>query len=787
MALLKQAFDVGLASPHRNCVPKNIDDLVAQVTDDSLRKKLESEIKTVFEDQLDFGLVFEKYKPESVELPNMKISKDSIVRKRMFTTVGRSEQQERNDLLFRVLSVNNQQDDTGALVPTARIFPRSKPKSKPKSKSSQSATEEQVEESIAVSGLVAVAEFGTPVYPGLKHTGSAVHAQLTAAKNKPSHVVIKGENFHVLQALKFTHENSVDCIYIDPPYNTGGEFIYNDRRVAKEDLFRHSKWVSFMHRRLELAKDLLKDTGVIIVAIDDTEHAHLRMLMDKVFGEQNFISNVVWQGGLKNDSRYVSNGVDYMLVYAKNETAQSSRNAKWREKKFGVDEILLAGQVSWAEGMFAALCEQPLEDELNGESWQSFYESHQRLSTRKYFGVSKVEFVEVYLNARPEVDSDKFMMRASCLATDLMKTWWKCQDPSSAILASKHYTFIDDQTGRPGSVYFRGDLSAPDKPETRSHHQFIHPQTGCPVKVPAGGWRHSDSTMREHIASGRIYFGTTHKRVPQFKRYLDEVDSQVVASTFEKDRRASSKLLTAVLGERRFDFPKDTDILARWIGLVTSQNPDAVVLDFFGGSGSTLHAVMEMNAADGGQRQCILVTNNEVESKQATALTKAGFVPGDPEWEACGVLERVTRPRISTVVTGIRAHLDDSVYSAGLPSERVEFFDLTHEDPGLVRNAYKAIEPLLWLRAGAVGSYEFTNGGTANPVVISSSYAVLHDVNYCADFMAKVNADPTITHVFVVTNSASTFRIIIKSLNDNTVKTMRLYEHYTKTFETNTN
>ena len=311
---------------------KYIDDLLARVTDPSLREDLQREIFGLSKQQK-FGLVFEHHKPESVELPNTKIRKGSIVRLRAFTTVGKSTRQVRDDRLFRVLDVNSQPDDTGTPIRTANIV----------SKPTLSTVEVPVELAVVVSDLVAVAEFGTPVYPGLKHTGSAVHAQSTSAKDKPSHVVIKGENFHVLQALTFTHENSVDCIYIDPPYNTGGDFTYNDQRVSKEDLFRHSKWLSFMNKRLQLAKRLLKDTGVIIVAIDDNEHAHLRLLMDQIFGEQNFISNVVWQGGVKGNARFSGGGVDYMLIYGKNQDAMIGADKRFRMHRQGLDSVIAKG------------------------------------------------------------------------------------------------------------------------------------------------------------------------------------------------------------------------------------------------------------------------------------------------------------------------------------------------------------------------------------------------------------------------------------------------------------
>ncbi len=176
-----------------------------------------------------------------------------------------------------------------------------------------------------------VAEFREPIYPGLVSTG-----KVERGGDKPFHTVINAENYHALQTLLFTHRGQVDCIYIDPPYNTGSaDWIYNDRYVSGDDLYRHSKWLAFIERRLVLAQVLLKDTGVIIVAIGDEEHHRLRMLLDQVFGDQNFLADIIWQGSGKNDARYTAGGVDYMLVYAKSEEALAASGRRWREAKPG--------------------------------------------------------------------------------------------------------------------------------------------------------------------------------------------------------------------------------------------------------------------------------------------------------------------------------------------------------------------------------------------------------------------------------------------------------------------
>lgn len=139
-------------------------------------------------------------------------------------------------------------------------------------------------------------------------------------ENAPNHILIEGDNLHALSTLAFTHEGKVDVIYIDPPYNTGNkDFRYNDRFVEKEDSYRHSAWLAFMHRRLTLAHRLLKDTGVIFISIDDNEQAQLKLLCDSVFGEGNFVATNVWEKihSIKNDARYLSVNHEFLLFYAK--------------------------------------------------------------------------------------------------------------------------------------------------------------------------------------------------------------------------------------------------------------------------------------------------------------------------------------------------------------------------------------------------------------------------------------------------------------------------------------
>ncbi|WP_060904716.1 site-specific DNA-methyltransferase [Streptomyces scabiei] len=393
-------------------------------------------------------------------------------------------------------------------------------------------------------------------------------------------IVIEGDNLEVLRLLRRGYTNKVDVIYIDPPYNTGtNDFVYDDKRTTsqagheatagqrdeegvlqagkgsdraqdrKAGASRHSAWLSMMYPRLLVAHHLLKETGVIIVAIDDNEHARLKLLMDRIFGAENFAANVVWQGSGRNDARFTSAGIDYMLIYAKSRTTLIQKDTRWTEKKAGGAEVAAAASRFWEES------------------------GHD-----------------------PEA------------ATEALQKWWKSapQDIAKGLGGSRGYKEIDDN----GRVFARGDLSSPN-PRENLMYDLPHPVTGLPTRRHASGWRYSQETMAQKIAEGRILFGEDETVSPRYKRFLDELEDQPIRPVFERDRAAAGLHLRRLLGSDVFEYPKDQTVLAKWIGAVSESNPDAVILDFFAGSGSTGHAVMDLNAADGGNRRYVLVQLDE--------------------------------------------------------------------------------------------------------------------------------------------------------------------------------
>lgn len=366
---------------------------------------------------------------------------------------------------------------------------------------------------------------------------------LSAEEDAPNHILIEGDNLHALTCLSYTHEGKIDVIYIDPPYNTGNkDFVYNDSYVDYEDDYRHSKWLSFMAKRLRVARRLLSDKGVILISIDDNEQANLKLLCDEIFGEKNFVCNFIWRGGRRNMAKWVSTSHEYMLLYANNLSFCNSINVEWHEKKRGIEEIYKT----------ASKC---LKD-------------------------CNLDYVK---------------------ASEALKLWFKQLSPDNPSKDHSHYCWIDEV-----GVYFAADISRGGGGGPR--WEIKNPYTGEIVKTPQRGWAYSRiEDLESDIKEGKVHFNGSG--VPCRKHYLKDSETQILETVFYKDRRASSKRLRDLMGNDAFPFPKDELILKEKIQTFASNN--SVILDFFAGSGTTMHAVMQLNNEDGGKRQCILVTNNE--------------------------------------------------------------------------------------------------------------------------------------------------------------------------------
>lgn len=389
---------------------------------------------------------------------------------------------------------------------------------------------------------------------------------------KPTHVLIQGDNYHALKVLTYTHERAVDVIYIDPPYNTGNkDFKYNDRFVDKEDGFRHSKWLSFMAKRLRLAKALLKDTGVIFISIDDNEQAQLKLLCDEVFGENNLIAQLVWKcraGGGAN-TKTVSVDHEYVLAYAKNIAALPELSIP-----FSAEQLKRFG----------------LED-----------------SRGKYY-LKSLERPEGLPGERPN-------LQYSVTAPD-----------GSSVALKRKGKFFTWVVGKPKF----DELVAEDRVVFKKGKNGWHPYRKLYL---------SEDTEEEREARPRSV-----------------IDNVCLT------RDGSSDLAEVIGSQDWFKFPKPLKLVKLLLTVAKNANgKSAVILDFFAGSGTTAHAVMQLNAEDGGSRQCILVTNDEGEFKDE----RGRLLPG-------GICTHVTYPRLSKVIHGYTTPKGKEV--AGL-AENLAFYD----------------------------------------------------------------------------------------------------------------
>lgn len=641
-----------------------LDHLISQVEDVGLRDRLAREINFL-RGSRHFGLVFDRHLPESVRLLDHPIRKGIRVALR----------DESSEETWTVDHFTDHSRDVAVL--------------------DGEGGERHISE------LAVVREFGEPVYPGFR----SIERIANGPVESPWHVVINGENYHALQVLKLTHREKVDLIYIDPPYNTGNDgWIYNDKYVDHKDRAKSSKWLSFLERRLLIARDLLKPTGVIIVSIGDDEHHRLRMLLDQILGDKNFIMNVAWQGGVSALSRHHGGGLDYMLVYGRDAT----KVGQFRDPK-------------------------PLAPEM-------------------------LKLAAEAISAGKSAEEAQKMLR------DFIRTEGKDLPPGV-----RRFNRVDED----GEVFLEGDLAnSLYRPNLR--YALTDPATGRSYDPPKNGWSVGQEKMAELISQGRIIFDGD--RIPTRKRLLREQMLSLASPSFYRDRRTATNRLAEQLGDRRFPFPKDHTVLMRWFRMAAPKN--AVILDFFGGSGTTTEAVIQLNAEDGGSRQSILVTNNEIGAKEAKKLRKEGVYPGDLQWESRGVFEYVCRPRVSTAVTGVRP--DGSEYSGGL-SANVEMFDLTYLDPGMVRrgNEFKSIAPLLWLQAGARG--EQIQELSQNGWKVTGAYGVLFDIDYLAEFAAaigkSVSSDASPNVVFIITDSPAEYRQAAERIPSG-IETVQLFEDY---------
>ncbi len=595
----------------------------------------------------------------------------------------------------------------------------------------------------AVEDLVVVAEFRDPIYPGLVSTGK-VHR----GGDSPCHAVINAENFHALQVLLYTHEGKVDAIYIDPPYNSGArDWKYNNDYVDSEDAYRHSKWLAMMERRLKLAKRLLRpEKSVLIVAIDEREVHRLGLLL-----EQNF------------------QGADIQMV-----TSVISAKGVVRPGKFSrVEEhlfVVTSGAAAvhpWHRNML-----DPIEGDKGHTAGLEWLGLRRREPTSRR-GERPNQFYPIFVDDRSnmiqsigdavgdEVDRD------SVIAPEGTHAIWPVKPDGTEML-----------WGLTPNVLRRNWQQGFVRVSRKGTVQYL--QTGTIAEI-------ADGTI---TVTGRARDGS----VIGAKPVDDETPTpkRVWNLASHNAEMGGTRMLSKLIPGRRFPFPKSLyaveDILRFYLG----ETAEAVVLDFFAGSGTTAHAVMRLNEQDGGQRQCISITNNEVSPEEGDDLRGQGFRPGDPEWERWGICEYITKPRLEAAITGIAANGEpikgDYEYTDEFPlsdgfAQNLEFFKMTYEAPRPVAHnrSFEAIAPLLWLRAGSRGR---RIEKAKQDFDVADTYAVLFDLDASKEFLSAVGEAASVQFAFVVTDDDRGFQMVGGELPAR-VEAVRLYESYLSNFTIN--
>lgn len=702
----------------------------------ALARDLEREVAALA-DRRAFGLNFERHVPEAVELPGRKVRKGDKVR--TLPPLGQVPKKS-DETLWRVIGIDRS-------AGTATLEPLDAPAPGLEDPVDKAAEARLETTTAALDDLVVVAEFRDPIYAGLVSTG-----KVERGGEKPFHTVINAENYHALQTLLFTHRGKVDCIYIDPPYNTGAkDWKYNNDYVEGDDLYRHSKWLAFMERRLLLAKELLNtESSALIVSIDEKEYLRLGLLLEQMFPEAQIemITSVISSKGVARFGQF-SRVEEYIFTL-----------------RLGTQEVLLSeGNMLDDSRSATAKVGKPID-------WLGL--RRREPSARRGARPKQFYPVFVYLTTGhvhsigDEITNDVDRLTVSA-PNGTFPVWPLLPDGTEGLWGI-----------------------TPDTARTYLHDGYLRARNYKPEKkyvavqyLPSGTVAAIESGDIE--VTGRDEDGAV---IATYKSAKGVIPKRVWNMTSHNAETGGTALLSKLVPGRRFPFPKSLfaveDILRFFVG----DKPTATVIDFFSGSGTAAHAVMRLNKQDGGRRQSIIVTNNEVAAKEQKALREKRLRPGDPEWEQWGICEYITKRRIEAAITGKTPNgepikgdyrfTDKSPMADGL-EENVEFFTLTYEAPLRVASnrEFAKIASLLWIRAGARGRRidDITMGWD-----VAEAYGVLADLDHTEDFLKAIASNDGVAIAYIVTDEDRLFESVAQELPDR-VEAVRLYEAYLRNFE----
>lgn len=690
-----------------------IHDLLTQVQDESLRVRLEKEYNKIAKTKK-FGLVFENHLPECIPLYDIPIKTGSTVAKRSGPI---------NDLLD-VVSLSG--DKASCINRQTKAI-----------------------ETLVLSELVSVAEFGDSIYPYLNRIDSVCNAP----DNGLWHTLIEADNYHALQLLEYLYTGKVDCIYIDPPYNTGAkDWKYNNDYVDSSDSYRHSKWLSFMQRRLQIAKRLLNpNDSVLIVTIDEKEYLHLGCLLEELFPEATIqmITDVINPGGTNRENEF-SRVEEYLFICRFGNCSISKKN---HNMLGNTDET------NKARVWYSFNRGNNLRESANNQFFPIYIEK----TTKRIVKVGEPMSPTTARNEFPSFDGLETAFPINnkgneCIwrgVSDTIKEWVE----KGYVRVSKYDKKLDRWT----LLY-----------------------------IPSG--------LQERIESGDIEVKGKKDDGSLNIEHIDSTNEMVAPRTVWNQKYHNStdygaSILKKILPNRQFLYPKSIYSVKDAISFFVQDKPNALILDFFAGSGTTLHAVNILNAEDGGNRRCVLVTNNEVSEAEARRLSKEGYNPGDDEWESLGIARHITWPRTVCSIKGqdINGQELEGKYigldrpmSEGFESN-VAFFKLGFLDKTSISLGKRLnnLMPLLWMKAGSNDVCPSLEQNKENKMIIlpDNHFAILIDERFYLEFKDTINNHPEIQTLYFVTDSDAGYREMVSEFPDK--ETYQLYKDYLDNFRIN--
>ena len=584
------------------------------------------------------------------------------------------------------------------------------------------------------------------IYPGLKEIDRVERGN----PEDPYHMVINSENYHALEALTYAYAGKVDCIYIDPPYNKKDtkDWKYNCNYVDGNDQYKHSKWLAFMERRLKLAKQLLnpKDS-MLIIAIDEVECARLSILLEQLFPASNIdmVTTVTNPRGKQRTGRF-SRTEEYLFF------VQNGNATIHQEEDMDATGVT---NISWRTMRRSSL--------------------NQRRGNHGYGAVGPNQFYPIYVN-----DKGKIVDIGSPLPETQDITDFPAPEGTTAV-----FPIRDDGTEMNWAMtnttcaemlkkgYIRVGRYTPKKPQKWELSYLL-------------------SGIVDDVESGRATIIGKNPDGSIKAIYVDEIKKAPVSVWMRPSHNAETEgtnlLKNIFADEKRFPYPKSLYAVRDCLKYYLDDKLNALVVDFFAGSGTTLHAINLMNNDDGGHRRCICVTNNEVSEKEENEFISKGLRPYDEEWQKYGIANHVTWPRTVCSIEGHDVNGNplngeylgsDATYEDGFKANAV-FCELTYESAWPIRldNAFNAIAPILWMQAGCQGPIIRKIGKS---YLTTDYYGVLFDYGQASKFCEKVKNTPTIKTVFVVTDDQRRYSNMCKRLPG--IEVHRLYETFLRTFE----